>query len=178
MQINITGKNVSVSSTMQEYVEKKFSKLSRFNDQISQIDVIFKGEDRKDAGKTHIVEVTVKVNGRIVKAVEENQDFRTCVDLVVDKLEAQLKKLKEKMIDKGRRSLSLSEYLSSEEESKPKVVKVKKFGLKPMDIEEAILQMEMLGHDFFLYLDAETEKISLLYKRKDGNYGLIIAEEE
>ncbi|MGB9856922.1 MAG: ribosome hibernation-promoting factor, HPF/YfiA family [Dictyoglomaceae bacterium] len=178
MQISITGKNVSVSQAMQEYAEKKLSKLSRFFDQISQVDVVFKGEDRKDLGRTHIVEVTMKVNGRIIKAVEENQDFRACVDLVVDKLEAQLKKLKEKLIERGRRSPSLPEVLSSEEESKPKVVKVKKFGLKPMDIEEAILQMEMLGHDFFLYLDSETDKISLLYKRKDGNYGLIIAEEE
>ncbi|MCS7202506.1 MAG: ribosome-associated translation inhibitor RaiA [Dictyoglomus sp.] len=178
MQINITGKNISLSQTMQDYVEKKISKLSRFFDHISHIEVVLKEEDRKDVGKSHIVEVTLDVNGTIIKASEENQNFRACIDLVVDKLESQLKKYKEKLIERGRRGPSIREILATEEESKPKVVKVKKFGLKPMDIEEAILQMEMLGHDFFLYLDAETNKMSLLYKRKDGNYGLIIAEEE
>ncbi|MEN2985000.1 MAG: ribosome-associated translation inhibitor RaiA [Dictyoglomaceae bacterium] len=178
MQINITGKNISLSQTMQDYVEKKMSKLSRFFDHISHIEVVLKEEDRKDIGKSHIVEVTLDVNGTIIKASEENQNFRACIDLVVDKLESQLKKYKEKLIERGRRGPSIREILATEEESKPKVVKVKKFGLKPMDIEEAILQMEMLGHDFFLYLDAETNKMSLLYKRKDGNYGLIIAEEE
>ncbi|MCX7845121.1 MAG: ribosome-associated translation inhibitor RaiA [Dictyoglomaceae bacterium] len=178
MQINITGKNVSISQAMQDYVEKKISKLSRFFDQISHVEIVFKGEDRKDAGRSHIVEVTLDVNGAIIKASEENQDFRTCIDLVVDKLEIQLKKYKEKLIERGRRRPNVREILPIKEESKPKVVKVKRFGLKPMDIEEAILQMEMLGHDFFLYLDAETNKISLLYKRKDGNYGLIITKEE
>lgn len=178
MQINITGKNVSISQAMQDYVEKKISKLSRFFDQISHAEVVFKGEDRKDARKSHIVEVTLDVNGTIIKASEENQDFRACIDLVIDKLESQLKKYREKLIERGRRGPSIREILTEKEESKSKVVKVKKFGLKPMDIEEAILQMEMLGHDFFLYLDAETNKIALLYKRKDGNYGLIITEEE
>lgn len=178
MQISITGKNVSVSPTMQEYAEKKILKLSRFFDQIYHVEVIFKGENRKDLDRTYIVEVTMNVNGRIIKAVEENQNFRTCIDLVVDKLEIQLKKLKEKSIERGRRAPSLPEILNPEEKTYPKVVKVKRFNLKPMDIEEAVLQMEMLGHDFFLYLDSETDKISLLYKRKDGNYGLIITEEE
>lgn len=178
MQINITGKNVTISQTMQDYIEKKLSKLSRFFDQISHAEVVFKGEDRKDAGKSHIIEVILDVNGSIIKASEENRDFRTCIDLVIDKLEGQLKRYKEKLIERRRREPSIREFSPSKEESKPKVVKVKRFGLKPMDIEEAILEMEMLGHDFFLYLDSETNRISLLYKRKDGNYGLIITEEE
>jgi|YelNatPaOPRAMG01_1025707.scaffolds.fasta_scaffold00033_104 putative sigma-54 modulation protein len=178
MQINITGKNIDISQSIQEYTEKKLLKLSRFFDQISQIEVVFKGEDRKDLGKTHIIEVTMKVNGRIIKASEENQDYKTCIDLVIDKLEIQLKKLKEKLTERGKKAVSLPEALSSKNETQPKIVKIKRFELKPMDIEEAILQMEMLGHSFFLYKDSETNKISLLYKRKDGNYGLIISEDK
>jgi putative sigma-54 modulation protein len=82
------------------------------------------------------------------------------------------------LTERGKKAVSLPEALSSKNETQPKIVKIKRFELKPMDIEEAILQMEMLGHSFFLYKDSETNKISLLYKRKDGNYGLIISEDK
>jgi len=178
MQINFSSKNVPISPTLQEYAEKKLSKLSRFFDNIENIEVIFSEEDWKDGSRAHKVEVTIKANGKIIKASEANQDFRSSIDLVVDKLEAQLKKYKEKMIDREKRAPSLTEMFTKEEEEKnKKVVKVKRFSLKPMDIEEAILQMELLGHGFFVFLDADTYKTSILYKRKDGNYGLIITDE-
>ncbi len=180
MQINYVSKNVNITENLQEYAEKKLSKLTRFFDNIENVEVLFSEEDWKDGSKRHIVEVTLKANGKIIKASEANQDFRSSVDLVVDKLEAQLKKLKEKIVDKGRRAESIRGILTEEaqEEEKPEVVKVKRFLLKPMDLEEAILQMELLGHDFFIFRDAESDKIEVVYKRKDGKYGLIVGEEE
>ncbi|ACK42685.1 MULTISPECIES: ribosome hibernation-promoting factor, HPF/YfiA family [Dictyoglomus] len=179
MQINYVSKNVNITENLQEYAEKKLSKLSRFFDNIENIEVVFSEEDWRDGSKRHRVEVTLKANGKIIKASEANQDFRSSVDLVVDKLEAQLKKLKEKLVDKGRRTESIRGILIEEtKEEKPEVVKVKRFLLKPMDLEEAILQMELLGHDFFIFRDAETDKIEVVYKRKDGKYGLIVSEEE
>ncbi|MGB9787225.1 MAG: ribosome hibernation-promoting factor, HPF/YfiA family [Dictyoglomus turgidum] len=179
MQINYVSKNVNITENLQEYAERKLSKLSRFFDNIENIEVVFSEEDWRDGSKRHRVEVTLKANGKIIKASEANQDFRSSVDLVVDKLEAQLKKLKEKLVDKGRRTESIRGILIEEtKEEKPEVVKVKRFLLKPMDLEEAILQMELLGHDFFIFRDAETDKIEVVYKRKDGKYGLIVGEEE
>ncbi len=179
MQINFTNKNVPISQSLQEYAEKKLSKLTRFFENINSIEVIFSEENWRDGNKGHIVEVTLDANGRLIKASEANQDFRTSIDLVIDKLEIQLKKLKGKMTEKDRRAQNPIGVLSQEtKEEKPKVVKIKRFSLKPMDVEEAILQMELLGHDFFLFLDADSDKISLLYRRKDGNYGLIVTEEE
>ncbi|MCX7719957.1 MAG: ribosome-associated translation inhibitor RaiA [Dictyoglomus thermophilum] len=179
MQINYVSKNVNITDNLQQYAEKKLSRLSRFFDNIENIEVLFSEEDWKDGSKRHRVEVTIKANGRIIKASEANQDFRTSIDLVVDKLETQLKRLKEKLVDKDRRAESIKEILAEKEvEEKPQVVKVKRFLLKPMDVEEAILQMELLGHDFFIFRDAETDRIGVVYKRKDGKYGLIIGEEE
>lgn len=180
MQINYVSKNVNITENLQEYAERKLSKLSRFFDNIENIEVVFSEEDWKDGSKRHRVEVTLRANGKIIKASEANQDFRSSVDLVIDKLEAQLKKLKEKLVDKERRAESIRGILTEEtqEEEKPEVVKVKRFLLKPMDLEEAILQMELLGHDFFIFRDAETDKIEVVYKRKDGKYGLIVGEEE
>lgn len=179
MQINYVGKNLSISENLQQYAEKKLSKLSRFFDHIENMEVVFSEEDWRDGSKRHRVEVTLEANGKIIKASESNQDFRSSIDLVVDKLETQLKKFKEKMIDRAQRTESLRDLLVEKpEEEKIKIVKIKRFALKPMDIEEAILQMELLGHDFFIFRDAETDKIGVLYKRKDGNYGLIITEEE
>ncbi|HOJ92851.1 MAG TPA: ribosome-associated translation inhibitor RaiA [Dictyoglomaceae bacterium] len=179
MQINFTSKNVPISQSLQEYAEKKLSKLTKFFENINSIEVIFSEENWRDGNKRHIVEVTLDANGRLIKASEANQDFRTSIDLVIDKLEIQLKKLKGKMTERDRRSQNPIGVLSQEtKEEKSKVVKIKRFSLKPMDVEEAILQMELLGHDFFLFLDADSDKISLLYRRKDGNYGLIITEEE
>jgi len=144
MQINYVSKNVNITENLQEYAEKKLSKLSRFFDNIENIEVVFSEEDWRDGSKRHRVEVTLKANGKIIKASEANQDFRSSVDLVVDKLEAQLKKLKEKLVDKGRRTESIRGILIEEtKEEKPEVVKVKRFLLKPMDLEEAILQMEL-----------------------------------
>lgn len=179
MQINYVGKNVNISENLQQYAEKKLSKLSRFFGNIENIEVVFSEEDWKDGSKRHRIEVTLEANGKIIKASESNMDFRSSIDLVVDKLEIQLKKFKEKMIYRDRRTESVREILAQEpEEEKVKIVKIKRFALKPMDVEEAILQMELLGHDFFIFRDAETDKIEVLYKRKDGNYGLIISEEE
>ena len=179
MQINYVSKNVDITDNLQQYAEKKLSRLSRFFDNIENIEVLFSEEDWKDGSKRHRVEVTIKANGRIIKASEANQDFRTSIDLVVDKLETQLKRLKEKSVDKERRAESIREILAEKEvEEIPQIVKVKRFLLKPMDVEEAILQMELLGHDFFIFRDAETDKIEVVYKRKDGKYGLIIGEEE
>ncbi len=178
MNINVRGKNMEVSSALQEYVEKRMGKLEKYFD--SQIEVqvtmsIIKGD--------HIVEATISIDGLLLRAEEASQDIYASIDLVVDKLERQMHKYKTKINRKLRQSgiKDLTEQVvqtqPTEEESEPVVVRTKRFAMKPMPVEEAILQMNLLGHSFFVFANADTDEINVLYRRKDGNYGLIEPED-
>lgn len=175
MQINVRGKNVEVTPALQEYVVKRLHKLEKyFNTEIeaqATLDVV-----RGD----HIVEVTISIDGLLLRAEEATGDMYASIDLVVDKLERQMHKYKTKINRKLRQQglKELSEKLAGlgkeeKEEAEPRVVRMKRFVMKPMTLEEAILQLNLLGHDFYVFTNAETEEINVLYKRKDGNYGLI-----
>ncbi|NMA01924.1 MAG: ribosome-associated translation inhibitor RaiA [Clostridia bacterium] len=175
MKILIKGKNVQVTPALREYVEKRIGKITRY----------FEGE-LKDATVTLVVEkdmqrveVSIPLNGYILRGEEETMDMYTSIDNVVDKLERQVRKYKTRM-NRKIKNLSIKDLAPEtntvavkEEVDEPKVVKTKRFAVKPMHVDEAILQMELLGHNFFVFLDANTEEVNVLYKRKDGNYGLI-----
>lgn len=175
VQINVRGKNVEVTPALQEYVAKKLRKLEKyFNTQAeaqATLDVV-----RED----HIVEVTISFNGLLLRAEEATEDMYASIDLVVDKLERQMHKHKTRINRKLRQQgmKGLSEKLAGlgkaeKEAAEPRVVRMKSFVMKPMPTEEAILQLDLLGHDFYVFTNADTEEINVLYKRKDGNYGLI-----
>jgi len=179
MKLQIIAKNdVGVSETIQEYAEKKIGKLSRYLPTIGEGRVEISQEGAKLPGQRFTVQVTLDSKGTIIRAQEKAEDVRTAIDKVVDALTRRIERYKGRLYDKGR-GISLTRQEAKEEmeiEAPKKVVKSKRFLVKPMPEGEAINQMELLGHDFFLFINAETEKLNLLYRRENGNYGLIEPE--
>jgi len=175
----ITKNNLEVSETIHAYVEKKIGKLNRYLPSIGEGKVEISQENAKLPEQRFTVQVTLDSKGVLIRAQEKSKDIRTAIDKVVDVLSKRIERYKGKLYDKGR-GISLARQgaaIEAEEIEAPKrVVKSKRFLVKPMPVDEAINQMELLGHDFFLFLDADTEKLNLLYRRKDGNYGLIEPE--
>jgi putative sigma-54 modulation protein len=176
----ITKNNVEVSETIQAYVEKKVGKLGRYLPTIAEGKVEISREGTKLPEQRFTVQVTLDSRGVLIRAQEKSKDIRTAIDKVVDVLSKRIERYKGKLYDKGR-GISFARQgaaIEVEEIEAPKrVVKTKRFLVKPMPIDEAISQMELLGHDFFLFIDADTERINLLYRRDDGNYGLIEPEQ-
>lgn len=177
MEIIIRGKNMEVTEALRDYITKRIGKLERYLNHIATATVVL-GVQR---GR-HIVEVTIPLDGGIIlRGEEETNDMYASVDAVIEKLERQIERYKTKLDKRakgqGRRSLLLAperEPLVPEEEIQ--VVRVKRFPLKPMPVEEAIMQMNLVGHSFFVFTNAENEKVSVVYRRRDGKYGLIEPE--
>ncbi|MGI6574688.1 MAG: ribosome hibernation-promoting factor, HPF/YfiA family [bacterium] len=171
MRIVVKGKNIAVTPALHEYVEKKLGKLSRYFGNIIEATATLTVEKER-----HIMEVTVPLNGgMILRAEEETHDMYASVDLAVEKLERQIEKYKtriaRKMKDGSLKDLAPAPEREYEEE--PKIVRTKRFAMKPMPVDEAVLQMNLLGHDFFVFSNAETDEVNVVYRRRDGNYGLI-----
>ena len=179
MELQIfTKNNVEVSEAIQEYAEKKIGKLSRYLPTIEGGKVEISQEGTKLPQQRFIVQVTLDSKGILIRAQEKAKDIRTAIDKVVDALTIRIERYKGRLYDKGR-GISLARQGAIEEmegEAPKKVVKSKHFLVKPMPIDEAINEMELLGHDFFLFVNAENDELNLLYCRKDGNYGLIEPE--
>lgn len=172
MKVIVSGKNLSVRDELKEAIEEKLAKFERFFRAEIEVQAVF--SHRK---KDQIVEVTIPLkNGVIFRAEEASDNMLTSIDRVVDKLGKQIKKHKTKIEKKYHKHDSIRfEAIPEFEGTEPEhhVVRSKRFPVKPMDPEEAILQMEMLGHDFFVFLNYETEQVNVVYQRKDGDYGLI-----
>ena len=168
MEFIIRGDN---TDSIKKYIESKISKLDRYlNDDSLRVNVVTKKE-----GRNQKVEVTIPANGFILRNESINEDLYAAVDEVVDKLERQIRKNKDK-INKKRNKKIIEDFeiaLEDEFTNEEKIVKRKNVELKPIDEEEAIIQMEMLGHSFFIYKDVNTDNICVLYKRKNGDYGII-----
>lgn len=182
MKFNIRGENVEVTPALREYVTKKLSRIKRYFDEGLDPDVYVNLKVRRDG---HGVEVTLPLPKLLLRAEEKSGDMYASVDLVVEKLERQIRKHKTKINRKFRQDGSVKQLVSEavgtsregeEKEEGLEIVRVKRFNLKPMDAEEAVLQMDLLGHNFFVFSDADTNKVSVVYKRKDGRYGLIQPE--
>lgn len=173
MKVTVMAKNIQLTPALKENAEKKISKLDRYFDPEVQAKVTLSVQKSRQ-----IVEVTIPFNGVILRGEESTDDMYKSIDLVEDKLERQIRKQKTKLSRKNTGgSLRFPSFnasdLKDEYDEQQKIVKTKNFNVKPMSVDEAILQMELLGHNFFVYQDAETNKVSVTYKRKDGNYGLI-----
>lgn len=183
LTFNIRGENIEVTQAIRDYVQKRISKLEKYFEQSvdSTAHVNLKVYQNKDSK----VEVTIPLPYLTLRAEETSPDLYASIDLVTDKLERQIRKYKTKINRKSReKGFKNFEFtpeapeVAKDEDSKLEVVRTKRVSLKPMDNEEAILQMDMLGHDFFIYEDAETEGVNIVYRRNDGRYGLIEAGEE
>ena len=174
MRYIMYGKNIEVTEGLRTAVEEKFGKLSRYFTEDTEIHVTFSVE--KDLQK---IEVTIPMKGNIVRAEEESEDMYASIDMVEDTIERQLRKFKNKLVDKKQNAVSLSQAFlaeDAEEEDEVKIVRTKRFAVKPMDVEEACIQMELLGHNFFVFRNAETDEVNVVYKRKGNTYGLIEPE--
>lgn len=187
MEMHITGKNLELSPEVRSYISKKMSKINRFLPNILSFDVVASEEQTRSPEQRFIVQVTLDSNGTLIRGEERGRDLYTATDKVNEVMNRQIEHYKGKLPYSNKRDspsirTSTSEVAAGvaaevEEaaapEPGPRVVKVKKFDIKPMSQEEAVDQMQLLGHDFFLYYNPDNNRINLLYKRKDGNYGLI-----
>ena len=174
MKINIRGEKIEITKAMREYAEDKLSKLNKYIDNYDDVttNIVVKLRDNKQK-----VETTILLKSIILRTEEVQEDFYSAIDTSLTKLERQIRKNKTKLQAKTRINKELLfNYEHDEEEPKETIVKRKKVEVKPMDEEEAMLQMELLGHQFYLYKDADTNNEAVIYKRKDGNYGIIEAE--
>ena len=171
MKLIMRGKNIEVTDALKNHVEKKIGKIDKYFDFDTVAHVTLNVE--RDL---HKVEVTADINGMILRAEEGTADMYASIDLVVDKLERQIAKFKTRINRKARQGgglRAMAELPKVEEEDDMAVVKTKRFVVKPMPVEEAVLQMNLLAHDFFVFINADNDDINVVYRRKDGNYGLI-----
>lgn len=177
MNLNYTGKNMDLTDALRDVTEKKMGKLDKYFQKDIQGNVTFSSEKNRK-----IIEVTINLPGTIIRAEESTDDMYASIDKAVDVLERQIRKYKTRLQKKYQNNKTIRfENLSplkeeEEEDDSPKIVRRKRFLLKPMMAEEAILQMELLGHNFYVFMDADTGTSNIIYKRRDGNYGLIEPE--
>ncbi|MGC8777211.1 MAG: ribosome hibernation-promoting factor, HPF/YfiA family [Candidatus Caldatribacteriaceae bacterium] len=176
VEIVVRGKNVEINQFIQDYVAKKLAKLERFFSRLLDATVNF----RLERGRIK-VEVTLTASGVTIRGEEIGPDWRTSFDGVMDKLERQVKRYKERLERRGvlkKEELATLETIPESEVRAPEkvleqIVRVKEFVLRPMSVEDAILQMELLGHTFFVFKDLDKDKVQVVYRREDGDYGLI-----
>ena len=174
MRFIITGRNIDVTEGLRSAVEDKLGKLDRFFAPETEISVTLSVEKERQK-----IEVTIPEKGNIIRSEQTSSDMYVSIDLVEEVIERQLKKYKNKIVDKQQNAVAFSkEFIDNdyEDEEEVKIIRSKRFGVKPMVPEEACVQMELLGHNFFVFLNAETNEVNVVYKRKGDTYGLIEPE--
>lgn len=177
MDIAVSGKNIEITPALRNAVEKKVSKLEKYFKPHIEAHATLSVEKNRQ-----IIEITIYFGGIILRSEQQHDDMYAAIDIAVDRLEGQIRKQKTKLEKKYRedsvRFLQPITDISDEENGadEARIVKTKRFAVKPMSAEEAVLQMELIGHSFFVYLDAESEEVNVVYRRTDGNYGLIEPE--
>jgi len=179
MELKITGKNMELTPTVRRYIERKLGKLNHYLTNITESKVEISEEKTKSPQHHFVVRVTAAGSGIQLRGEERGEDLFQGIDKAAATMTRQLERYKGKLYDKGRgNSFARGEFKEEVETVKPtpEVVKVKRFAMKPMSVAEAADQMKLLGHNFFLFLNADTDELNLLYQRKDGNYGLIEPE--
>ena len=186
-QIFVKGKNIEVSEPLRDYVEKKLSKLEGHLDKITAINVELSTEQRKGTNSRQVVQVTMSLNGQIIRAEETSPDMYAAVDLVLEKLQRSLERYKSRLyrkddIRKTRREMARQMEAAATAEAEAAafeeagIMRTKRFPIKPMSPEEATEQMELLGHDFYVFYDQDNSSVSVVYRRRNGTYGLLIPE--
>ena len=174
MKFIISGKNIAVTEGLKTAVEDKLGKLERYFTPDTEVIVTLSVEKERQK-----IEVTIPVKGNIIRSEQVSNDMYVSIDLVEEVIERQLRKYKNKIVDKQQAAANFQkEYIDKdyEEEDEVKIIRTKKFGIKPMYPEDACVQMELLGHNFFVFCNAETDQVNVVYKRKGNTYGLIEPE--
>lgn len=175
MEIIIRGDKLRITKAMRDYINEKIGKLEKY---LENSDTVKATVVAKIRNHEQMVEITIPLNSFILRSEEAKEDIYSAVDVAIDKIERQIRKNKTKLVDKQMKTkidFSFDEF--KEEKTKPeKIIKRKVIELKPMDEEEAILQMELLGHQFYMYKDSDTMNPMIIYKRKAGGYGIIESE--
>lgn len=175
MKIIISGKNIDVTEGLRTAVQDKIGKLERYFTPETEVQVTLSVE--KDRQK---IEVTIPVKGNIIRSEQVSSDMYVSIDLVEEVIERQLKKYKNKLVDQQQASSFFKqEYIEKDymDDEEVKIIRTKRFDIKPMYPEDACVQMELLGHSFYVFCNAETEQVNVVYKRKGNTYGLIEPEE-
>ncbi|MCF0130721.1 MAG: ribosome-associated translation inhibitor RaiA [Pseudobutyrivibrio sp.] len=176
MKVTITGKNIELTKGIKDAVEERLSKLDKYFNKNTEASVTLSVEKGNQK-----IEVTIPMKGHVIRAEQITGDMYASIESVTDIIEGQLNRYRKKIIDRQQSDstvLFAQDYLEDEqsEEDSIKIVRSKKFDMKPMYPEDACLEMELLGHDFFMFRNAETDEINVVYKRKAGTYGLIEPE--
>ena len=174
MNYTVSGKGIEITNGLRDAVVDKLSKLERYFTPDTEVNVTLSVEKERQR-----IEVTIPIKGTIIRAEQVSSDMYASIDLVEAVLERQLRKYKNKIVDQKQSAMALSQVFLEEEsteEDEIKIVRSKRFAMKPMDVEEACVQMELLGHDFFVFRNAETDEVNVVYKRKGNTYGLIEPE--
>jgi putative sigma-54 modulation protein len=176
MKYIINGKNFDVTDALKERVTKKLGKLEKFFTPQTEAHVMMSTQKNR-----HILEVTIKANGITLRAEVTGDDMYSCIDKAEDILERQIRKNKTRLEKRLHTGTFKPEYFNADvhvdEETEFQLVRTKRFTVKPMPVEEAILQMNLLGHEFFMFANSDTNQMNVVYKRKDGGYGLIEPDE-
>lgn len=181
MDILVKGRNISVTEALERYALQKVERVSKFFDDeksVSRAEVELIHERNPAIPESEVAETTLFINGTVLKAREASEDMYASIDRMVDKLERQVRRYRGRQIDRwqGQRMKGGAPepvVVEEEEEIEARIVRSKQFQMKPMGAEEAVLQMELLDHDFFVFTSADTGDINVVYRRRDGNYGLI-----
>lgn len=187
MEIQIKSRNGKVSDRQRAYIEEKLHKLERYLDGIGDVTIDLAKAQQRGLGEVHITQVTLHTaQGTILRAEERDPDLLKAIDSLHDSLQRQITRYKDRHFRRGKIRRQGGEMLTVGEDTPsvatngaaetPQIVKTKTFAYKPMYSDEAIEQMELLGHNFFVFTDAETNQVSVVYRRQDGNYGLIVPE--
>lgn len=174
MKFIISGKNIEISDGLEKAIHDKIGKLERYFTPETEVIVTLSVEKERQK-----IEVTIPVKGNIIRSEQVSNDMYVSIDLVEEVIERQLKKYKSRIVDKKQGATNFQkEYLEKEydEEDTVRIIRTKRFGIKPMYPEDACVQMELLGHSFFVFRNAETDEVNVVYKRKGNTYGLIEPE--
>ena len=185
MELVIKGKNMEVEKAAQEYIKSKLSRLERHLPDITEVKVELVQEMTKSAENRFVAQVTINSHGTLLRGEERASNVYAAIDSVVDVLNRQIERFKDKLYRSRRRitpfrreeaAEELQEEMQEAKEKESRIVKVKRFPVKPMTPEEAVDQMELLSHDFFIFFNPESDRFAVIYRRGDGNYGLIEPE--
>lgn len=185
MKVMVNGRNIEVTDYMREYVTKKVGRLERYLPQIGEVRADLNQNMTRSADDRYTAQITIWANGQILRAEESTSDIFASVDATVDKISSQIRRFKGRRHDSKRRAshaatrevdLAVEEVAAelAAEEEPGYIIRRKQFLVEPMDEEEALEQMELLGHDFFVFYNPQAASINVIYRRKDGNYGLLI----
>ena len=173
MQLRVKGKNLEVGDAIREYGEQKLRKLERILDDEAEVELELAEERNPAISANHVAEATVRTRRHVVRAREASPDMKASIDQLVNKLERQIKQTREKTRNRRHVRAEPSSNDSSAPQDELLIVRTKQFALKPMSPEEAVLQLELIGHDFFVFRNAESGEVNVAYRRRAGNYGLI-----